>query len=75
MNNMTQIKHHLTDQLLIGYAAGTLPEAFNLVVATHLSMCDSCRAATQAMTQLAARFWRLTLKHPWMRALWQRRWR
>ncbi|HAJ83655.1 MAG TPA: transcriptional regulator [Rhodobacteraceae bacterium] len=45
---MTQIKHHLTDQLMMGYAAGALPEAFNLVVATHLSMCDSCRAAAQA---------------------------
>lgn len=42
---MKQIKHHLTDALLMGYAAGTLPEAFNLVVATHISMCDSCRAA------------------------------
>ncbi len=42
---MTQIKHHLTEQLLMGYAAGTLPEAFNLVVATHISMCDTCRAA------------------------------
>lgn len=29
----------------MGYAAGTLPEAFNLVVATHVSMCDDCRAA------------------------------
>lgn len=38
------IKHHLTDELLIGYAAGTLPEAFNLVVATHVSLCDECRA-------------------------------
>jgi putative transcriptional regulator len=42
---MKQIKHHLTEPLLIGYAAGTLPEAFNLVVATHISMCDDCRAA------------------------------
>ena len=42
---MTKIKHHLTDALLMGYAAGTLPEAFNLVVATHISMCDTCRAA------------------------------
>ena len=29
----------------MAYAAGTLPEAFNLVVATHISMCDTCRAA------------------------------
>lgn len=38
------IKHHLSDQLLIGYAAGNLPEAFSLVVATHVSLCDECRA-------------------------------
>ncbi len=45
MNDMRQIKHHLTEPLLMGYAAGTLPEAFNLVVATHITMCDTCRAA------------------------------
>jgi len=28
----------------MAYSAGTLPEAFNLVVATHISMCDECRA-------------------------------
>ncbi|PTX57650.1 ChrR-like anti-ECFsigma factor [Litoreibacter ponti] len=41
---MDQIKHHLNDQLLLSYAAGNLPEAFNLVVATHITMCDECRA-------------------------------
>ncbi|MEO1703961.1 MAG: ChrR family anti-sigma-E factor, partial [Pseudomonadota bacterium] len=41
---MSEIKHHLTDQLLMSYAAGTLPEAFSLVVATHVSLCDECRA-------------------------------
>ncbi|APO85583.1 MULTISPECIES: ChrR family anti-sigma-E factor [unclassified Marivivens] len=41
---MADIKHHLTDQLLMGYAAGTLPEAFSLVVATHVSLCDECRS-------------------------------
>ncbi|WP_089997223.1 ChrR family anti-sigma-E factor [Cognatiyoonia koreensis] len=39
------IKHHLTNDLLMGYSAGTLPEAFNVVVASHISMCDTCRAA------------------------------
>ena len=48
MNIMNKVTHHLSDQLLIGYSAGTLPEAFNLVVATHLSMCDECRAAAQS---------------------------
>jgi putative transcriptional regulator len=38
------IRHHLSDPLLIAYAAGNLPEAFGLVVATHVSMCDDCRA-------------------------------
>ena len=39
------IRHHLSDQLLMAYAAGDLPEAFSLVVATHVSLCDECRAA------------------------------
>lgn len=39
-----QINHHLNQPLLMAYSAGTLPEAFSLVVATHISMCDDCRA-------------------------------
>ena len=39
-----KIQHHLTDALLMSYSAGTLPEAFNLTVAAHVSMCDECRA-------------------------------
>lgn len=42
------IKHHLTDDLLMAYAAGSLPEAFNLMVATHLSLCDHCRARAES---------------------------
>ena len=41
---MNDIRHHLTDALLMSYSAGTLPEAFSLVVATHVSLCDECRA-------------------------------
>lgn len=44
MMKMTAIKHHLSDALLMGYASGTLPEAFDVVVATHISLCDECRA-------------------------------
>lgn len=43
-----QIKHHLTDDILMGYAAGTLPEAFNLMVAAHISLCDTCRARAES---------------------------
>lgn len=46
---MTGIKHHLSDQMLMAYSAGTLPEAFSLVVATHISMCDDCRAALASL--------------------------
>lgn len=42
------IKHHLTDALLMGYAAGNLPEAFSLAAAAHISLCDECRAALAA---------------------------
>ena len=42
---MDKIKHHLPDNVLAAYSAGTLPEAFSLVVATHVSLCDECRAA------------------------------
>jgi putative transcriptional regulator len=45
---MAPIKHHLNDALLMAYSAGTLPEAFNLVVATHISMCDECRARMES---------------------------
>jgi putative transcriptional regulator len=38
------IKHHLNDRILMAYSAGLLSEAFNLVVATHISFCDECRA-------------------------------
>jgi putative transcriptional regulator len=41
---MTGIKHHIPDDLLMGYAAGTLPPAFDLVVATHVSLSDDARA-------------------------------
>jgi putative transcriptional regulator len=43
-----QIKHHLTDALLMAYSAGNLPEAFNLTVAAHISVCDECRARLEA---------------------------
>lgn len=42
------IRHHLTDALLMAYSAGQLPEAFNLIVAAHVSLCDECRARLAA---------------------------
>mgnify|MGYP001799643774 FL=1 len=47
METMT-IQHHLTEELLMAYSAGDLPEAVNLIVATHISLCDECRAALES---------------------------
>ena len=46
------ITHHLTDELLMSYAAGSLPEAFALVAASHISLCDECRARLGAYEAL-----------------------
>ncbi len=46
------IKHHLPDATLLGYSAGTLPEAFNLIVAAHVSLCDACRAGVESYDAL-----------------------
>jgi putative transcriptional regulator len=37
-------QHHLSDDLLIGYAAGSLPEPVAVLVACHLTLCPTCRA-------------------------------
>ncbi|MEC7761066.1 MAG: ChrR family anti-sigma-E factor [Pseudomonadota bacterium] len=42
------ISHHIPDAVMAAYVAGTLPNAFSLVVATHVSMCDDCRANLHA---------------------------
>ncbi len=46
------IRHHISDPVLMAYAAGELAEAFNLLVATHVSMCDNCRAQLVAFEAL-----------------------
>ena len=47
-----EIRHHLTPGILMAYSAGTLPEAFNLMVAVHLSLCDTCRAEAESYDSL-----------------------
>jgi putative transcriptional regulator len=37
-------RHHIADDLLLSYAAGSLAEGWSLAVATHLSLCAACRA-------------------------------
>lgn len=38
------IAHHLDRATLMRFAAGTLDEAFNVVVAAHLELCAACQA-------------------------------
>ncbi len=38
------IEHHVGDELLLAYGAGTLDEATSLLVATHLALCPVCRS-------------------------------
>lgn len=45
---MTQIRHHISNDVLDAYRAGTLPHAFAVVVAAHISICDECRAELEA---------------------------
>lgn len=45
---MTEINHHLPENLIAAYAAGTLGQAFSVVVAAHVSLCPECRARLEA---------------------------
>lgn len=44
-----KINHHISDALLLDYAAGNLSEGWSLAVATHLALCPSCRRTLDAM--------------------------
>jgi putative transcriptional regulator len=39
------IRHHPSEQTLLGYATGALPEALAIVTATHLGQCSVCQRA------------------------------
>jgi len=45
---MSAINHHVPDAMLAAYAAGTLPYAFAVAVASHVSLCAQCRVALEA---------------------------
>lgn len=42
------VQHHISDELLIAYASGSLSEGWSLAVATHLALCPECRARLAA---------------------------
>jgi len=53
---MTDIHHHIPEPVLEAYRAGTLPHAFAVVVAAHVSLCDTCRARHEAADLLGGVF-------------------
>ncbi len=46
------IRHHIPDEILVSYASGSLPEAWSLLVATHLALCPACRKAANEVEEL-----------------------
>ncbi|MBY0509363.1 MAG: ChrR family anti-sigma-E factor [Rhodospirillaceae bacterium] len=40
--------HHIDEDMLLAYAAGTLGEAASVLTAAHLSLCPHCRAGVAA---------------------------
>jgi putative transcriptional regulator len=49
---MTEINHHIPDDVLDSYRTGRLAHAFAVVVAAHLSLCDECRARIETEDML-----------------------
>ncbi|WP_371169441.1 ChrR family anti-sigma-E factor [Aliiroseovarius sp. 2305UL8-7] len=45
---MTAITHHIPDAILAAYASGNLSHPYAFAVASHVSLCDDCRAALEA---------------------------
>lgn len=50
---MTTIRHHVSDELLMAYATGTLEEGWRLAVATHLALCPDGRRRLALMERAA----------------------
>ena len=46
------IRHHISDELIVAYAAGELDEAVSLLIATHMALCPACRKALAAAESL-----------------------
>ena len=40
-------QHHLSEDLLVDYASGSLSEGWTIAVASHLALCPHCRAQSE----------------------------
>lgn len=48
------VAHHVPDDALLAYAAGTSTVGEDLLVACHLTLCPACRAAADAADEVGA---------------------
>ncbi len=46
------VRHHVSDDLLLSYEAGSLAEGWSLAVATHLAFCPQCRSRARAASDV-----------------------
>lgn len=49
---MTTPQTHIDETWLLAYSSGSLPEGLTLAVATHIAMCDTCRATVRRFDAL-----------------------
>ena len=49
---MTEPRHHISDETLTAYAAGSLDRALSVVVASHLTLCPTCRARQERIEEV-----------------------
>ncbi|RUL99326.1 ChrR family anti-sigma-E factor [Rhizobium chutanense] len=50
------IEHHLDDDMLLQYSAGTLAEGWSIAVATHLALCPACRSKLAVLESVGGYF-------------------
>ncbi len=48
-----KISHHPSEELILSYASGALDEANSILIATHLSLCSTCRGIYNAAESVA----------------------
>jgi len=51
-----RISHHIPDEMLVAYAAGSASEAWSLIIATHLSLCGDCRTVVSNTEKVGGEF-------------------
>ncbi len=67
------VNHHVSDELLLDYAAGNLSEGWSLAIATHLALSPASRRRLEAMEGAAgALLDKITVVHDDADDAWQR---